>query len=158
MLINKKRFRIDSSGESLAYFSTKKNIIISKKDIQKLIKLSLKRKTDLRICMHRSIKDKLQSMINILFKRDEYFFSAHTNTDEVYHIIKGKLLIIYFQNYKKKKVILDSSNKLFIMQKKIVHVTIPITEYCVIHETRVGPFDKKDNVFLNKINMKNYYD
>ena len=42
------------------------------------------------------------------------------------------------------------------MQKKIVHVTIPISKYCVIHETRNGPFDKKDNIFFNKVNIKDY--
>ena len=79
MQIDKKRFRIDSSGESLAYFSTKKNIIISKKDIQKLIKLSLTRKTDLRICMHRSIKD----MDYIVDKFIKYKVKSNSSIDYI---------------------------------------------------------------------------
>ena len=156
MQIEIKKFRFDDSGESPAYFSKKANIRISKKNIQKLIKFSLVEKTDLRICMHKNIKQNLHSMINVLLKRHEYFYSVHINTDEVYHIIEGELLIIYFENKIKKKILLNSNNKLFIMQKKTVHTTIPITKYCVIHETRIGPFDKKDNIFLNKVNLKDY--
>jgi len=154
--MDKRKFRLDRSGESPAYFSKKKNIKISKKDIQKLIKLSLKEKTDLRICMHKNINENLQTMINILLKRREYFYSAHINTDEVYHVVKGKLLIIYFENKKKKKTLLNSNNKLFIMKKKTVHATIPISKYCVIHETRIGPFDKKDNILINKVSLSDY--
>ena len=156
MQINKKNFRLDSSGGSPAYFSKKTNIEINKKNIRNLIKLSLTKNTDLRICMHKNINEKLQTMINILLKKDEYYYSSHIKTDEVYHIIEGKLLIIFFHNKIKKKILLNSNNKLFIMQKKTVHVTIPISKYCVIHETRNGPFDKKDNIFLNKVNIKDY--
>ena len=156
MQIDKKVFRLDSSGGSSAYFSKKSHIVVSKKIIKELIRLSLTKKTDLRICMHRNINENLQTMINILLKKNEYFYSAHINTDEIYHIIEGELLIIYFKNKKKKKILLNSNDKLFIMQKKTVHVTIPISKYCVIHETRNGPFDKKDNIFLNKVNIKDY--
>jgi cupin fold WbuC family metalloprotein len=156
MQIDKRIFQLDNSGESSAYFSKKSHIVINKKNIKKLIRLSLTKKADLRICMHRNINANLQTMINILLKKNEYFYSAHVNTDEVYHIIEGKLLIIFFHNKIKKKILLNSNNKLFIMQKKTVHVTIPISKYCVIHETRNGPFDKKDNIFLNKVNIKDY--
>jgi cupin fold WbuC family metalloprotein len=157
MKLNNNKFFLNQKGLTPAYFSKKKNVTIDNRTILKLIKISEYKKTDIRICMHNSTKDNLQTMINILLKKKKYFYSYHLRTDEVYHIIKGKLLIIYYENKIMNKVLLSKdNNKLCLIKKKIVHVTIPITKFCVFHETRIGPFNPKDNYNLNEVDTRDY--
>ena len=57
----------------------------------------------------------------------------------------------------KKKVLLSKeNNRLLLIKKKVIHVTIPITKFCVFHETRIGPFRPKDNYNLNQVDTKDY--
>jgi len=157
MKLNNKKFFLDQKGLSPAYFSKTKNTIINNKLIFRLIKISEYKKIDLRICMHNNTNDNLQTMINILLKKKKYFYSYHLKTDEVYHIIKGKLLIIYYENNVKNKVLLsEDNNKLCLIKKKVIHVTIPITKFCVFHETRIGPFRPKDTYNLKEVDTKDY--
>jgi cupin fold WbuC family metalloprotein len=157
MKFHNNKFFLNSKGLSTAYFSKKKNTIINNNTICKLYKISQSIKADLRICMHNNVDADLQTMINVLIKKRNYFYSYHLNTDEVYHIIKGKLLIIYYEKKNKKKVLLSKeNNRLLLIKKKVIHVTIPITKFCVFHETRIGPFRPKDNYNLNQVDTKDY--
>jgi cupin fold WbuC family metalloprotein len=157
MKLRDKSFFLSQKGLSPAYFSKKKNITINNNLIHRLIKISEYKNSDLRICMHNNTNDDLQTMINILLKKKKYFYSYHLNTDEVYHIIKGKLLIIYYENKIMNKVLLSKNhNKLCLIKKKVIHVTIPLTKFCVFHETRIGPFSPKDNYNLNEVATKDY--
>ena len=96
-----KKLRLDNSGKSTAFY-LKKNINSLSKDTIKLINnFSKKNKKDARICLHSSVKDKVQLMINSLQKKNSYFYNYHPYIDEYYYILQGKLLIIYFEKKKK---------------------------------------------------------
>jgi cupin fold WbuC family metalloprotein len=136
----------DLSGKSLALkFKNKDLKIISEKNIKFLIKMSKKLSDDARIILHKSKKDKIQTMVNLLVKKKFYKFGYHKKSNELYHILKGKLVIIYKNKKKNKKIILDNKkNYIFKMKKNTIHITYPKDSYCVFHEIREGPFDKND--------------
>ena len=66
---NLKKFRIDKSGKSEAFFLKKNYFSLDKKTIDKLQKYSLGKKKDVRICLHSSKKEKLHYMINVIIKK-----------------------------------------------------------------------------------------
>jgi len=150
----KNKLSLDNSGKSPAFYLKKNKNFVTKSNIDFIKNFSNLNKTDSRICLHKNSKDKIHFMINSLFKKNKkYYYNYHNLTDEYYFIISGKLQIIYFDKLKKKhKIILKkNSNELFKMNKKIVHVTIPITKVCVYLEVRKGPFiSKSDSTFIKK--------
>ena len=150
----KNKLILDNSGKSPAFYLKKNKNLVTKGNIDFIKNYSNLNKTDSRICLHKNSKDKIQFMINALFKKNKkYYYNYHNLTDEYYFIISGKLQIIYFDKLKKKhKIILKkNSNELFKMNKKIVHVTIPLTKVCVYLEVRKGPFiSKSDSTFIKK--------
>jgi len=90
-------------------------------------------------------------MIICQVKKKFYFWSKHKNTDETYQIISGKLLVLTKIHKKINKFEINKRNFIFKLSKNIEHVTIPLTNYCVFHEIRRGPFLKKGTKFLKKI-------
>lgn len=145
------KFVKDLSGKSIAYKFKKGPEIISKKNIQFLLNISKKTKKDARILLHKSKNEKIQSMLNLLFKKKNYEFSFHKKSTEIYHILRGKLVIIYKNKNKSKKIILDNKkNYIFRMEKNIAHITYPKDSFCIFHEIREGPFNKKDNHYTGE--------
>ena len=66
-LFNKKFFRFDQSGESLAIYPKFNYLKINNKLLKDLKKISKKNNNcNLRICLHKKKKDKLQNMIVLL--------------------------------------------------------------------------------------------
>ena len=147
---NLKKFKIDKSGKSEAFFLKKKYISIDKKTIDNLQKYSLKKKKDVRICLHSSKKESLQYMINSIIKKKKIRAHKHKKTLEIYKIIKGKLNVKFFKNNEKfnKEYFLEN-NKIEIckVNPNTFHITNPVGKSCVFIETRSGPFNKKDIKF-----------
>ena len=149
MKSNKKNLIINNDGKTPAFYLSKNTNSLKLKDINFIRQFSNKNKTDTRICLHSSPKDKVQIMINCLQKKKKYFYNYHPYTDEYYSILNGKLMVIYLKQNKKQKIILQNkSTKIFKLCKNILHVTIPITKNCTFLEIREGPFrSKKDAIF-----------
>ena len=147
-----KHLRLDNKGKSPAFYLKKNVNSLSNKTIKSINDLSQKNKKDARICMHSNVKDKVQLMINSLQRRNVYFYNYHPHTNEYYYILKGKLLISYFEKNKKKKQILQKGKvEFFKLKKNILHVTIPFSKDCMYLEIREGPFNsKKDAIFSKK--------
>ena len=147
----KNKLILDNSGKSPAFYLKKNKNFITKDNINFIKNFSNFNKIDSRICLHKNSKDKIQFMVNALYKTTKkYYYNYHKSTDEYYFIISGKLQIIYFDklNKKRKIVLSKNSNELFKMNKKIIHVTIPLTKVCVYLEIRQGPFiSKTDSIF-----------
>jgi cupin fold WbuC family metalloprotein len=144
-------FLKDKSGKTIAYKFTNTPKIINKKNIQFLINNSKKKKEDVRIILHKSKNNKVQTMVNLLFKKKIYEFSFHRKSAEIYHILKGKLVIMYKNKNKKKKIILDNKkNYIFRMEKNIAHITYPKNSFCIFHEIREGPFRKNDSYYTGE--------
>lgn len=145
------KFLKDESGKTPAYKFIITPKIITKKNIQFLINNSKKKKEDTRILLHKSKNDKVQTMVNLLFRKKIYKYSFHKKSSEIYHILKGKLVIVYKKKNKKKKIILDNKkNYIFRMEKNIAHITYPKDSFCIFHEIREGPFRKNDTYYTGE--------
>jgi len=152
---NKKLFKLDYSGKSLAIYPKNKNIKINIGLISKLKKLSKDNKNcNLRICLHKNKKDKLQNMIVLLNvnSTNEFKIHKHKSKDEVYQILDGKLKILIFKkNDIYKKFILQKNKNLILrLEKNRFHQTMPLSKVVVYHEIRQGPFSGRDSIFFNK--------
>ena len=148
-----KDYLIDTSGKSKAIFLRNKKIIDNNK-INELIKFSKSKKKseNVRYCLHKSPSSKLHSMINLIYKNNENFPHVHAK-DEVYHLIRGRLKILLLDKKLKvkEKIILNKDNRIYYLEKNIPHLTIPISKFVIFHETRIGPFKKKENIQLKRL-------
>ncbi len=85
-------------------------------EIQKFSKLKIKKK---RICLHKTEKDLIQE--SIIFTKGFIYFRTHKHPykkPESYHLIKGKLLIVIFDNHNKVK------KKIILKKIKIIQIFI----------------------------------
>lgn len=151
---NKKLFKLDYSGNSLAIYPKKILISTGSKLINSLKKLSKNNDNcNLRVCFHKSKKDKLQNMMILLNSKSKQSSKIHKHKfkDEVYQIIDGKLKIVVFEKkLKTKKIILQKGKNLIArIDKNIDHTTIPMTKIVIYHEIRQGPFSGNDSIFKN---------
>lgn len=145
---NKKLFLIDYTGKSAAIFFKKDFPRINSNYIKSLISFSKKKNNiDVRICMHKNRNAKIQNMINLIYKKKEYLFHKHKYKDEVYHLVKGNMLIEYIEKKKINKVLLNNDNQIFRMKKNIFHRIKPLSNFIIFHEIREGPFRGNDSVF-----------
>lgn len=149
---NSKKFKIDNSGNSLAIFLKQEHLNINKELINKLKIFSKKNNNcNLRICLHRSKKSKLQNMIVLLNSKslDSFKIHKHKFKDEVYQIVDGKLKILVFKKNKiNKKIILEKNNNLILrLSKNKFHQVLPLSSLVIFHEIREGPFLGQDSIF-----------
>lgn len=154
-LLNNKFFKYRKKKNCEVFF-LKKQSQISSHNISELIKIGLKRNKDLKICIHKNIKEKLHSMINFLYKKKFYKPHKHTS-DEVYHFIKGPLKIVIFNSNNSVSEILYLNKKTPIVRidRHIYHMTIPTGHFSVFHEIKQGPFKKNKTLFIKKIFSSN---
>ena len=127
------------------YLAFRNNIkIISEKEIKRLIN----DKENRRICLHKKINDRHQEMF--IFQKKKNFFPPKKNlkSDQSFFIIKGKLLILVFNNKGKirKKIILKKNGTFYArIKKNIYHCDIPISKYSIHLETKNCIFKKNIN-------------
>ena len=152
------------------FLNFKKNIkIVSSKNIEKLINFSIKNKINSRFCLHKNNIDKHQEMIIVQNKYNFFPPKINTKSDQTFLVLKGKLLILTFNNRGKivSVNILSKNNcQLMRIKKNTYHCDIPISKYAVHLETKNTVFNSKLNKsakfkfnlndFLKKINLKNF--
>lgn len=142
MKLLQKKYKQDLKGKSPAFFDLSVHPKFNITQISFLKKLSkLNNGGTVRICLHNSKKKKLHNMIIFMTKKSKVQIHAHKYQDETYQIIYGKMNIKLFSKQKKylKNIILDpKKNILFRVNKNIFHVTTPLTNYVVFHESRVN--------------------
>ena len=93
---------------------------------------------------------------SIIATKGYRYFRPHKHPagkNKTYHILKGKLLIVIFDNEGKIKsrVMLSdkkNGNKIFRLKSNIYSYLIPITKMSIWHEVCIGPFSKGKK-FLN---------
>ena len=87
----------DLQAKTKSYFASTKNVSISKDLIEK-IEEELKTSNDssIRLCLHKSPDENYHQMIIGHSKSHYYRPHKHLEKPESYHIIKGKLLCIIF--------------------------------------------------------------
>ena len=119
---------------------------------QILITFFNKTKKDVRICLHTSKKSNHHDMI-ILQKKNNFYPPINIYEGETYHIIKGSMVCILFNDAGKiSKIFKLKKNDIFRTPINVYHTMSPISQYVVYHESKTGPFLKRgDSIFPNWI-------
>ena len=112
-------------------------------------KLLQKNKVDLRVCLHKNSKSTQHDMIILQQKKNFYIPHKHKRKGETYHIIKGSMICVLFkENGEIKKTCKINKGEIFRTPINVFHTMFPITNYVIYHESKNGPFLKKnDSVF-----------
>jgi len=131
------------NAKSLSFQCTEKNATFNI-ELLKEFKLILQYENIFRILFHSKIEDNLHDMVIALNKESLIYPHKHEK-EETYHIIIGKMLLVYFtEKGEIDNTVLLSNNDILIarVDKETYHAIIVI-EDAIYHETRVGPFITK---------------
>jgi len=108
-----------------------------------------------RICLHKDDGEMIQEMI-IAFCKDSYVRPhRHIDKSESYHIIEGRIEIIFFNDngIEIDKVVLsdkiDEHPFLFRISNSAWHTVVPKSDFVIIHEVTKGPFNKNSSEFAD---------
>ena len=108
-----------------------------------------------RICLHKDDEEMVQEMI-IAFCKDSYIRPhRHIDKSESYHIIEGRIEIIFYNDngIEIDKVILsdkmDEHPFLFRISNSDWHTVVPKSDFVIIHEVTKGPFNKNSSEFAD---------
>ena len=139
----------DKKAKTKSFYSKKEGLVFDKKFLIFLEKFYIKEKKDIRICLHTSSNDNHHDMIILQQKKNFYFPHKHLKKGETYHIIKGKMACVLFDNLGKIKLkCVLNKNDIFRTPINVFHTMLPISKYVIYHESKVGPFLKKnDSIF-----------
>jgi cupin fold WbuC family metalloprotein len=128
----------------------KKNVaVIDSSMISHLVELAEQNERKrIRINVHEQPSDSLHEMI-IVHKKGNYIPPhKHSDKTESFHLIRGKLLVVIFndQGEPTHKISLsaaieDRNNPFYYrVTKNIWHTVVPLSEYVVFQEVTMGPF------------------
>tara|TARA_B100000965_G_scaffold352618_1_gene327927 strand:- start:40 stop:558 length:519 start_codon:yes stop_codon:yes gene_type:complete len=159
---NLKILKEDKKAKSTSFFFTKESEVFNFNHVKFLENYFYKKKKDIRICLHTTKESKHHDMIILQQKRNFYLPHKHLKKGETYHIIKGAMICLLFNNSGKiKKICKLNKNDIFRTPINVFHTMSPITNYVIYHESKTGPFlKKKDSIFPSWIkgqNNKNAY-
>ena len=142
-----KKFLIeDKKAKSISYFFKSNIPLFNKKFLDFIEKEFKKRKKDLRICLHKGRKDRHHDMIILQQKNNFYMPHKHLKKGETYHIMKGQMGCVLFNDRGKITFTCKlSKNDIFRVPINTFHPMLPITKYVIYHESKVGPFLKKND-------------
>jgi len=128
-------------AKSLSFASSEKNASFSLKLKQEFLNILNNFESRFRISLHTSSKDDLHNMI-IGIQKDNFVYPHRHQKSESYHIIEGKMALIYFyDNGDIDNILILDSNDILVarVDKDVYHASIALTD-TIYHETRIGPF------------------
>jgi cupin fold WbuC family metalloprotein len=106
-----------------------------------------------RICLHPNHQDPIQEMI-IAFCKGTYFRPhRHQNKSESFHMIEGKLAIIFFddQGAVTRRVVLEAGKStspfIYRLNQSLWHTIVILSEFALVHEITNGPFVWEEREF-----------
>ena len=138
----------DESGVSSAYFSLKESVVIDDQVIKQLKSKALEHKTDIRLCLHKNSSSDFHNMIIVQHRDNYYPPHKHPIKAECYHLIEGELGAIHYDdlgNITKKCRLRDDGNFIYRIAANEYHVVFPLSEVVVYHESKPGPFMRKED-------------
>lgn len=141
------------NAKSLSYYSSMVNASFPKKLYDEFENLLKEKEDRFRISLHMNSEDDLHNMI-IAMKKETFVYPHKHQKSESYHLMKGKIWLIYFTEDGKinKCVELEKDKNLIARVDKNVYHAIISVEDSIYHETRIGPFIvHEDSVFANWI-------
>ena len=141
----------DISAQSKSYHFKTSLSFINKAILNELIELGNKEKTNARISMHSSSDNLLHNMIIMQQKGTYNRPHKHPQKAEAYHLIYGEEIIIIFNSQGDviDKCFMSLQNHIiYRFEKDLFHMSIPISDMVIFHESKIGPFVRKgDSVF-----------
>lgn len=157
---NFKNIKKAENAKSLSYFCTNENSSFDFKIYKEFKNILSNSESRFRISLHINPSIDLHNMI-IGLKKGEIVNPHKHKKSESYHIIKGKMLLIYFNKYgeKTKEIKLNKKHSLIARVDKNQYHMIVALEDTIYHETRIGPFDpKSDSKELKSFKYENTYE
>ena len=145
----------DKKAKSKSFFLKKKIGVFNSYLLKFIEKEFNKTKKDLRVCLHKNSKAKHHDMIILQQKKNFYMPHKHLNKGETYHIIKGKMGCVLFKdNGKIKFTCTLNKNDIFRVPINTFHTMVPLSKIVIYHESKVGPFLKKNDSIYFKFTKK----
>ena len=148
-MLKVKFLKEDKKAKSKSYFFTKESEKFDDNYIKFLINTFNKNKKDIRICLHTSKKSNHHDMVILQKKNNFYPPHKHLRKGETYHIIKGSMICVLFNDKGKiSKICKLKKNDIFRTPLNVYHTMSPLTKYVIYHESKTGPFLRKgDSIF-----------
>ena len=151
----KKYLNEDKKAKSQSFFLKTETTVLNKKFINFLEKKYKFYKKDIRICLHKNPKSNHHDMVILQQNKNFYLPHKHLIKGETYHVIKGKMVCVLFNNLGKVKLVCAlNKNDIFRTPINTFHTMLPISKYVIYHESKVGPFLKKNDSIFPKWTKK----
>jgi len=139
------------NAKSLSFISNDRNGILSHNLYLEIIDILKDKENRFRVSLHHNNDDDLHNMI-IGMKKGSYVYPHKHHKSESYHIIEGKIVLIYFNNdgsILKTSILNKDFDLVARVNKNTYHALISL-EDTIYHETRIGPFiSEGDSIFAN---------
>ena len=133
------------------------NTDIVKVDVDDLAVLESQAKNSvdkrIRLCVHQDINDDLHEMFIVIARGSYVRPHKHLNKTESFHIVKGLLDVVIFDDAGNVKEIIPmgsiGSGKCFYyrLASSYFHTVVIKTDIVVFHETTNGPFKKEETIY-----------
>ena len=137
-----KNFKLINKKKNI-YLPIKKKIIIGKSMNNFLIKQAkINNHQKAMILIHKNKNNKFQEMLMCLTKKKRYDPHINLKSEKSYHIIYGKMKIIFFLKngkIKESHIIEASKNYYFRFNKKLIHTVEILSNYAIFYERVLGP-------------------
>jgi len=153
---NSKIFQ-DASAKSLSFFYRSKNPVLSKEILKELKNIAFETKQELRLNLHENSNSPIHNMIIFQWNTKYVRPHKHSYKTETCHLIEGEQLFATFDNNGNidNKFLMNSNNFIFKTSIDQYHTTVPLSEYVIFHEIKVGPFLKEnDSIFLDNTDFQ----
>ena len=146
----KKNLIEDRKAKTKSFFFKKEGQVFNKSYLNFLEKFYKTEKKDIRLCLHTSTKSKHHDMIILQQRKNFYAPHKHLRKGETYHIIKGSMACVLFSEKGIVKLICKlKKNDIFRTPTNIFHTMLPISKFVIYHESKTGPFLKKNDSFFS---------
>jgi cupin fold WbuC family metalloprotein len=143
----------DKNAKSLSFFCKKDIVALNRDAIEELKRAASSGGADVRISMHPSPESDLHNMIILQHKETYVRPHKHLTKTETYQLIEGEHLVVVFDE---QGIVIDSCNMslednfLYRFEKNQFHMSIPISDFVIFHESKIGPFIREgDSVFAD---------
>lgn len=151
-MLNPSHFHRDPKAKSLSFYATEPTVEVNRDLLQALISESEAHgNVNARICLHPSPESNFHEMI--ILEREGYYYPPHRHLEKAQscHIMRGECVVFVFSHDGKitHADILGRNGNMFIrIGENRHHMILPLTEYCIYHEGKPGPFiPEGDSIF-----------
>ena len=101
----------------------------------------LNKNVNCRVCIHKTKKASMHSMIVLINSNNEFKIHKHSKTSEIYQLIECSIKINLFKNNKKiKSVIMKKKGEIFSVLKNQLHIVVPVSNIAIFHETKLNEY------------------